>query len=101
MKRLDHVAASFACAAALLTLACGEQPSDVEIAAKIDQEISNNPVLGETEIGVASRDGVVTLSGFVASEEQAARVERLAWSVEGVDAVESLLEVSPPPVGAE
>ena len=101
MTRLDHVAASFACAAALLILACGAHQSDLEIATKIDQQISNSPGLGETQIGVASHDGVVTLSGVVASEEQAARAERLAWSVEGVDAVETRLEVSPPPVGAE
>jgi hypothetical protein len=97
----------FACAFALFTGACGNQQMDGEIAVKVDQEIANSPVLGGTQIDVAARDGVVTLTGVVASDEQAASAEKIAWSVEGVDAVESRLKVSlperppmPPPVAA-
>lgn len=93
----------FACAFALLSGACGNPQLDGEIAVKVDQEIENSPVLGGTQIDVAARDGVVTLTGVVAREEQAQSAEKLAWSVEGVDAVESRLEVSEPetpPVGA-
>jgi hyperosmotically inducible protein len=97
----------FACAFALLGTACGNPQLDGEIAAKVDQEIESSPVLGGTQIDVATRDGVVTLTGVVASDEQAQSAEKLAWSVEGVDAVESRLKVSlpegesvTPPVGA-
>jgi hypothetical protein len=95
-----HLVVSFASAAALLGLACGSAPSDREIAAQVDQELANSPVLGETQIGVSSREGVVTLVGVVTSEEQANQAERLAWSVEGVDGVESRLEVSAPEAAA-
>jgi hypothetical protein len=63
---------------------------DGEIALKVDQEIASSPVLGGTQIDVAARDGVVTLTGVVASDEQAQSAEKLAWSVEGVEAVEWL-----------
>jgi osmotically-inducible protein OsmY len=45
-------------------------------------------------IDVTSRDGVVTLSGVVASEEQRTHAESVAWGVEGVQTVESRLEVT-------
>lgn len=103
-KRLVHC---FASAALLLGSACGNPQMDREIAVKVGQEIGSSPVLGGTQIDVAARDGVVTLTGVVASDEQAQNAEKLAWSVEGVDAVELRLEVSlpegeagTPPVGA-
>jgi hypothetical protein len=99
-KRLVHC---FASAALLLGSACGNPQMDREIAVKVGQEIGSSPVLGGTQIDVAARDGVVTLTGVVASDEQAQSAEKLAWSVEGVDAVELRLEVSEagtPPVGA-
>jgi hyperosmotically inducible periplasmic protein len=93
--------ACFAGAFALLSVACGDAPADGEIAVKVDQEIANSPVLGDAQIEVSARGGVVTLTGVVASEEQVENAERLAWSVEGVDAVESRLQVSPPAGAAE
>ncbi|WP_409634111.1 BON domain-containing protein [Phenylobacterium sp.] len=46
---------------------------------------------------VAERDGVVTLSGTVAGWFDRDAAERLAWSVEGVRAVENRIQL---PVGA-
>jgi hypothetical protein len=92
-----------ACLLALLAGGCADPQADREIADKVHQEIDSSPVLGGTQIDVAARDGVVTLSGVVDSQEQAGRAEKLAWSVEGVEAVDSRLEVrgegEPPPVG--
>jgi osmotically-inducible protein OsmY len=92
------------CIAALLSLSngCGGGPSDEQIVAEIDRQLVNSPMLGGAEIDVSSRGGVVTLSGVVASEEQRAHAESLASGVEGVDSVESQLEVAsvapvPPP----
>lgn len=105
MSRFERFAARFAGAALLLGAACGNPQMDGRIAVEVDREIASSPVLGDAEIDVAARDGVVTLTGVVASDEQAQSAERLAWSVEGVQAVESRLEVSDgaagtPPVGA-
>ena len=91
----------FGCAAALAVHGCGNPQRDGEIAGKVGQEIASSPVLGGARIDVAARDGVVTLTGVVVSNEQAQSAERVAWSVEGVDAVESRLEVSLPEDAAE
>jgi len=108
MSRGKHTVAGLACAFALLGgVACGDTRADREMAVKVDQELSNSPVLGSAQIDVAARGGVVTLTGVVATEEQVESAERLAWSVEGVEAVESRIRVSLqadptglPPVGA-
>ena len=92
-----------ACALALAAAGCADPRTDREIADAVDHEIEQSPVLGGARIDVAARDGVVTLSGAVESQGQASHAEQLAWSVEGVEAVDSRLEVrsagAPPPVG--
>jgi hyperosmotically inducible protein len=107
MDRVTAFLAARACAFALLAAACGDVQPDGRIASLVEQELDNSPVLSDTQIDVASRDGVVTLTGVVANEGQAAQAERIARSVEGVEQVESRLEVtapsepgSPPPVAA-
>ena len=82
------------CVAALLSLSCSAGPADEQIVAQIDEQLANSPVLGGAVIDVTSRDGVVTLSGVVASEEQRTHAESVAWGVEGVQTVESRLEVA-------
>jgi hypothetical protein len=105
LARTTLLGLSLACA--LLGLACADTQADRELAVKVDQELSNSPVLGNAHIDVAARGGVVTLVGVAATEEQVQNAERLAWSVEGVEAVESRIRVSGPeepglpPVGAE
>jgi hypothetical protein len=92
---------------ALSGIGCADSRVDRELAVKVGQEIANSPVLTNAQIDVAASHGVVILAGVVASEEQAKNAERLAWSVDGVEGVESRLRVSPPageseppPVGA-
>jgi osmotically-inducible protein OsmY len=109
MSHGTHTIASLLFACVLLgAAACGDTRADREIAVKVDRELSNSPVLGNAQIDVAARDGVVTLTGVAATEEQAKSAEQLAWSVEGVEAVESRIRVALapdptglPPVGAE
>jgi hypothetical protein len=105
-----QMALGFAFALALLgSVACADTRADREIAVMVDRELANSPVLGSAQIDVAARDGVVTLTGVVATEAQVESAEKLAWSVEGVEAVESRIRVSLapesptgiPPVGAE
>jgi hypothetical protein len=107
MDRVEAFLAVRVCAFALLAAACGDVQTDGRIASLVDQELANSPVLSGARIEVASRDGVVTLSGVVSNEGQAAQAERIAWSVEGVEQVETRLEVagasepgSLPPVAA-
>ena len=96
MLRSMRSATRVVCIAGLLSLSsgCGGGLSDEQIVAEIDRQLVNSPMLGGADIDVSSRGGVVTLSGVVASEEQRARAESLASGVEGVDSVESQLEVA-------
>jgi osmotically-inducible protein OsmY len=107
MVRRNRVVACLSFAFALSSVACADSRVDRELAVKVGQEIANSPVLTDAQIDVAARHGVVVLAGVVDSEEQLANAERLAWSVDGVEGVESRLRVSepadesePPPVGA-
>ncbi len=107
MVRCVRFLACLSFALALSSVGCGNARADREIAVKVGQEIANSPVLADAQIDVAARDGVVILAGVVDSDEQVKSAERLAWSVEGVEGVESRLRVSlpadegePPPVGA-
>lgn len=100
MARRMQSAALVVCVAALLSGACGTARSDETIAGEIDQQLANSPVLGGAEIDVTARGGIVTLSGVVSSEEQRAHAESLARGVEGVESVESRLEVASAPSAA-
>jgi hypothetical protein len=51
--------------------------------------------LRDSTINVDVEDGVVTLTGTVATAEQKAKAEAVAKSVEGVKAVKNLLKVAP------
>ena len=109
MIRARKTLAGLSIALGLLAgVACADTEADRELAVKVDQELANSPVLGDAQIDVAARGGVVTLVGVATTEEQVKSAEQLAWSVEGVEAVESRIRVSMPPeptgippVGAE
>ena len=97
MTHRKRTVAGLAFAVALLGgVACGDTRADREMAVKVDQELSNSPLLGSAQLDVAARGGVVTLTGVVATEEQVKSAEQLAWSVEGVEAVENRIRVSLP-----
>ena len=67
-----------------------------EVKARLVEETSANL----TRLGVASRQGVVHLTGTVGSSDQKALAERLARSVTGVSGVVNTLEVRAAPPGA-
>ena len=96
MVRRNRFVACVSFAFALSTVACGGSLGDRDLAVKVGQEISNSPVLADAQIDVAAQDGVVILAGVVSSEEQMKSAERLAWSVQGVEGVESRLRVAAP-----
>jgi osmotically-inducible protein OsmY len=68
--------------------------SDAVITELVKTAISNDPLLRNMDIAIATRDRVVRLSGFVHSMDQVDRAEALARRVEGVTAVRNVIRVA-------
>ena len=60
------------------------------------EELRWDPRVRETEIGIAVKDGVVTLSGFVDSYAQRTAAERAVERISGVKAIAEELQVRLP-----
>jgi osmotically-inducible protein OsmY len=69
---------------------------DQTLQALVMEELAWEPSLDAAHIGVAARDGVVTLSGFVDSYAAKAAAERIAGRVRGVRAIAEEIEVRLP-----
>jgi osmotically-inducible protein OsmY len=67
--------------------------SDVEIQAEVQAELKWEPRVQATEIGVAVKDGVVTLTGWVDSYTKRWAAEEATHRVRGVKAVANDIEV--------
>lgn len=70
--------------------------TDKEIQQEVLHELEWEPQVSSTEIGVAVKDGIVTLTGFVDSYVKKYNAERAAKRVYGVKAVANDLEVKLP-----
>jgi osmotically-inducible protein OsmY len=70
--------------------------TDKELRKDVLAELEYEPSIDATQIGVAVKDGVVTLTGSVESYFEKWRAERAAERVEGVRAVANELEVRLP-----
>ena len=70
--------------------------SDIDIKRDVEEELRMNPDLDATDIAVAVKDGVVTLSGFVRSYSQKWEAERTAERVQGVRGIANDIEVRLP-----
>ncbi|HHW51229.1 MAG TPA: BON domain-containing protein [Pseudoclavibacter sp.] len=70
--------------------------TDKDIQQAVLRELEWEPMVKSTEIGVAVKDGIVTLSGFVDSYSKRYNAERAAKRVYGVKAVVNDLEVHLP-----
>lgn len=64
---------------------------DATITARVKTALLNDPQISATKIDVTTADGVVTLTGTVRSEAEAARAIDLARQVGGVKDVKSTL----------
>ena len=73
--------------------------SDEEIKRDVEKELRWDPDIDESDIGVAVRDGVVMLSGFVRSYRQRRLAEQDAKRVVGVAGVANDIHVRLPIVG--
>jgi osmotically-inducible protein OsmY len=67
--------------------------TDIEIQKDVLDELKWEPYLNSTEIGVAVKNGIVTLSGTVNSYLKKTRAEKAAKRVAGVKAVAEDIEV--------
>ena len=70
--------------------------TDIDIKRDVEEELRFNPDLDATDIAVAVKDGVVTLSGFVRSYSQKWEAERTAKRVQGVSGLANDIEVRLP-----
>jgi osmotically-inducible protein OsmY len=71
---------------------------DGDIKRDVEMELRWDPDINADDIGVAVKDGVVTLTGFVRSYAQKWRAERDAKRVAGVKAVANDIEVRLPAI---
>ena len=71
----------------------GEYIDDSAITTKVKAAILKDSSLSAFDIGVETMQNTVQLSGFVDSKQKAARAEKLARSVKGVQAVSNDLVV--------
>jgi osmotically-inducible protein OsmY len=70
--------------------------TDLELKKNVESELDWEPSINAAEIGVAAKDGIVTLTGRVQSYWQKTSTERAASRVSGVRAVVNELEIHLP-----
>ena len=70
--------------------------SDAKLRRDVEDELATEPSLDATAIGVAVKDGIVTLSGHVASYSEKLAADRCAARVLGVSAIVTELDIKLP-----
>jgi osmotically-inducible protein OsmY len=70
--------------------------TDLELKKSVESELSWEPSINAAEIGVAAKDGIVTLTGRIPSYWEKVAAERAAMRVAGVKAVANQIEVRLP-----
>jgi osmotically-inducible protein OsmY len=102
MKTMTRFTALLAIAAASATLGCastartegtGEYVDDTVITTKVKAAIFEQPNLKSAEINVETFKGVVQLSGFVSSTDNARVAVQTAQAVKGVTSVKNDMRV--------
>src|ERR1051325_1401037 len=87
--------------AAVLALAvavgCSRARNDAQIIGEVVTKINSDPKISEKHVSVMSANGVVTLTGSAATEEERAQVANDAAQVEGVKTVVNNLLIAAPP----
>jgi osmotically-inducible protein OsmY len=69
--------------------------TDLDIKRDVEAELRWDPLVDDTDIGVAVKDGVVTLSGVVRSYSSKLQAEKTAKRIRGVLGVANELEAHP------
>ena len=81
------------CASTAKQEGTGEYVDDTVITTKVKAAILNEPTLKSAEINVETFKGIVQLSGFVSSQENAQKAVVLAKNVHGVVSVKNDMRV--------
>jgi osmotically-inducible protein OsmY len=76
-----------------LAIEPGEADNDEEVVEALRIVLEMDPSVDADQVTAHSRDYVVTLEGFVASDEQRRRAELDAWALFGVDGVVNRIDV--------
>jgi len=90
---LVFVVALISCAGSRTSESSGQYVDDSVITTKVKTALLVDPDVKSLDIGVETFKGVVQLSGFVNSAEQARKAVEIAKSVEGVRSVKNSLVV--------
>jgi hyperosmotically inducible protein len=85
-----------ACSGSATSRSTGTYASDEWITAKVNTNLTGDPVTKARDINVDTFRGTVQLSGFVDSQEEKERATQLAQSVDGVKKVVNNLVVKKP-----
>src|SRR5512133_3309919 len=80
-----------------ITAACTKARSDAQVASEVQNKINSDAAVQSRQITVQSSNGVVTLSGYVASDNERAAAANDAATVEGVRTVVNNLEATAQP----
>lgn len=99
MRKIQHIVTTLLCAAMLTTLAgctttpkretAGQYVDDSVITTKVKAAIFDEIALKSFQIKVTTFQGVVQLSGFVDSAENARKAGEIARNVQGVNEVKN------------
>ena len=95
-KRLSIVLIATVLALAV-AVGCSRGRSDAQMIGEVVTRINSDPKISEKQISVMSSNGVVTLSGSAASEEERVQAANDAAQVEGVKTVVNNLLIAAPP----
>src|ERR1700693_6394533 len=80
-----------------VAVGCSRGHSDAQVIGEVVTRINSDPKISEKTISVMSTNGVVTLSGSAASEEERVQAANDAAQVEGVKTVINNLLLAAPP----
>ncbi len=69
--------------------------NDASLRQDIIDELDFEPSINAANVGVSVSDGVVTLSGHVATYAEKVRIEEVVWHVRGVKAIAEEIDVRP------
>lgn len=83
------------CLALSFTIACSKGASDAQISTDVQSKLAADANIQNKQIGVQAANGVVTLSGNVATETERASAANDAATVAGVKTVINNLQVNP------
>ncbi|HKZ80190.1 MAG TPA: BON domain-containing protein, partial [Pyrinomonadaceae bacterium] len=69
--------------------------ADTDLRDRVERQLDWEPQITSTDIGVATEDGVVTLTGFVNNYAEKLAIERATLRTYGVSAVANEIQVKP------